>query len=270
MASVGAFDDETAVIEVAPGRFGARVEPAWNIGDNANGGYALSPVLRALAGLGHPDPLAVTTHFLRPLQPSADPADTAEVTVEVVRSGRTTTVARGTLAHRGRDRLTVLAAFGVLDPSAATDAEIEPSRPATPEPGECVDRSGLEQGVDLPILGRLDVRIHPGRAVAGGSDDAVMEGWIRFHDGTEPTALALALFADAFPPALYARFGRIGWVPTIELTVHVRRRPAPGWVQARFECDDLRDGRMIESGSLWDSTGALVARSRQLGLLLPA
>ena len=40
-------------------------------------------------------------------------------------------------------------------------------------------------------------------------------------------------------------------------------------MQARLECDDLTGGRMIETGSLWDSTGALVARSRQIGLLLP-
>ena len=94
------------------------------------------------------------------------------------------------------------------------------------------------------------------------------EGWIRFVDGTPPSTLALPLFADAFPPSLFSRFGRVGWVPTIELTVHVRRRPAPGWIQARFECDDLADGRMVESGTLWDSTGRVVARSRQLGLLL--
>ena len=30
--------------------------------------------------------------------------------------------------------------------------------------------------------------------------------------------------------------------------MHVRRRPAPGWVLARFECDDVDGGRMIESG----------------------
>ena len=95
-----------------------------------------------------------------------------------------------------------------------------------------------------------------------------MEGWIRFVDGTPPSTLSLPLFADAFPPSLFARYGRVGWVPTVELTVHVRRRPAPGWIQARFECDDLVDGRMVETGTLWDETGAVVARSRQLGLLL--
>ena len=50
--------------------------------------------------------------------------------------------------------------------------------------------------------------------------------------------------------------------------MQVRRRPVDGWVRARFECDDVDGGRMIESGTLWDDSGAVVARSRQLGLLL--
>ena len=37
------------------------------INDNANGGYLLTPALRAIQELtGHPDPLTVTTHFFRP------------------------------------------------------------------------------------------------------------------------------------------------------------------------------------------------------------
>jgi acyl-CoA thioesterase len=62
--------------------------------------------------------------------------------------------------------------------------------------------------------------------------------------------------------------GNIGRVPTVELTVHVRRQPAAGWLRGRFECDDLHQGRMIETGALWDSSGALVARCRQIGLLI--
>ena len=58
------------------------------------------------------------------------------------------------------------------------------------------------------------------------------------------------------------------WVPTIELTVHVRRRPASGWMFAHLACEDLSGGRMIESGMLWDSSGALIAQSRQLGLVM--
>ena len=264
---MGQFDDETRLERATDGVWTTTPSDRWNIGENANGGYASSPVLRALAEIGaHPDPLSVTTHFLRPLQPDGG---VAEVRAEVMRAGRTTSVLRGSLVHQGSERLTVVGAFGDLaEPASSAAGAIDPPPPPTPPPDECRDRSNLEQGVVLPILERLDVRIHPDRAVHAGSDDAVMEGWIRFSDGTDPSTLALPLFADAFPPSLFARFGRVGWVPTVELTVHVRRRPAPGWIQARFECDDLVDGRMVESGTLWDSTGAVVARSRQLGLLL--
>jgi len=169
------------------------------------------------------------------------------------------------LHHAGQDRLVVNAVFGdVGSPHAAV---ITVRAPDLPPPEECVAREGGAQGVELPIAGRVEVRIPPDRVV-GGSDEAVMEGWIRFVDGTPPSTMTLPLFADAFPPSLFPKLGRVGWVPTVELTVHVRRRPAEGWIQARLECDDLSGGRMIETGTLWDSTGQVVARSRQLGLLL--
>lgn len=264
---MGQFDDETGLVPAGAGVWTTTPSDRWNIGDNSNGGYALSPVLRAMGEVGaHPDPLSVTTHFLRPLQPDATPA---EVRAEVVRAGRTTSTVRGSLLHHGRERLTVVGALGDLsEPASAAPGAIDVPPPPTPPPDDCRDRADLEQGVVLPILERLDVRIHPDRAVHAGSDEAVMEGWIRFSDGTPPSTLSLPLFADAFPPSLFARFGRIGWVPTVELTVHVRRRPVDGWIQARFECDDLVAGRMVETGTLWDATGAVVARSRQIGLLL--
>ena len=76
------------------------------------------------------------------------------------------------------------------------------------------------------------------------------------------------LFCDTFPPSPFGQLGVVGWVPTVELTVHVRRRPEPGWILGRFRTDDLEQGRMIESGELWDSTGQLVAECRQIGLVM--
>ena len=266
---MGFFDDETAVESVTAGRWRAEFGDRWNIGASANGGYALTPVLRALHDLGgHADPISVTTHFLRPVQIGPGVLQAAEVRAELIRSGRTTSVARGSLVFDGREHLTVMAVFGELVPSEDPDPQITVAAPEIPPPDECIDRRLLDQGVDLPILDRLDVRIHPDRVTADRSKDPVMEGWIRFGDGTDPSTMALPLFADAFPPALFSKFGKVGWVPSVELTAHVRRRPAPGWVQARFDCDDLVDGRLIESGALWDHEGRLVARSRQLGLLL--
>ena len=258
------FDAETAVAPVGDGRWSARLSAGWNIADNSNGGYALTPVLRAMGSLvPQPDPISVTTHFLRPARGDTD----AEVTAAVVRSGRTVSTTRGALWQDGKQRLEVLAAFSDLA-TGGGGPEIAQPPPTIPPAADCVHRGRLEQGVDLPILSRVDVHVHPDHAPAGGSDRALIDGWIRFSDGTAPTVMALPFFADALPPSLYPLLGFVGWVPTVELTVQPRRIPAPGWLQVRQESHDLHDGRMIESGSLWDSTGALVATSRQIGLLL--
>ena len=259
---------ESSVRVVGEGHYAARLDAAWNIGNNANGGYAVLPALRAMLDLtAHPDPLSITVHYLRPAEGDGD----ADVIAGIVRAGRSTTNATATLAQDGTVRLVAHAVLGNLAEAAhgaAPDPGLTPAPPDLPPPDRCVDRRQLGQGVDLPILTRLDVRIRPEQVTPDPSSPAVVEGWIRFADGAPPETRWLPLLADAFPPALRTRMGPVGWVPTIELTVHVRRRPASGWLLARFECDDVEGGRMIETGTLWDSTGAVVARSRQLGLVL--
>lgn len=274
----GAADDGRGAGAAAPadaGRYTGHVHPSWNIGTNPNGGYLMA---LAVAGLRmrapqHPDPLSVTVHYLRPGLGGAR----CDVDARILRSGRTLSTGRATLIQDGTARLEVLAALGDLgDPAAPGGAPasgappaaaIEPPMPAMPPPQDCVARSGDAQGVVLPILDRVEVRLHPDEAGAGAAGRAQVTGWIRFRDGRPPDALAALLFADAFPPSVFGLLGMVGWVPTIELTVHVRRRPAPGWMLGRFTTADLADGRMIEDGALWDSAGRLVAQSRQLALL---
>jgi acyl-CoA thioesterase len=52
--------------------------------------------------------------------------------------------------------------------------------------------------------------------------------------------------------------------------VHLRRRPAAGWLLGQFWSHDLSDGRVVEDGALWDATGQLVVQSRQLALVRQA
>lgn len=259
------FDDETSVTRVDDNQYLAHVNGAWNIGDNPNGGYLVSIACTALAEiLPHPDPVSVTTHFLRPGSPDED----CEVAVEIIRIGRTLSTARATISQQGKDRIVVLAAFADLDQPAGVDANMTMPAPALVAPSECVERSGAIQGINLPITSRLKILLDPLLAAPGQSESAVMAGWIGFVDGRDPDSSCLGLFTDAFPPSPLARLGAIGWVPTLELTVHVIRRPAPGLIQAHFQTNSLRDGRMVESGALWDSEGHLVAQSRQLGLVI--
>ncbi len=243
----------------------ARVSGSWNIGENPNGGYLLSLVMLAIEkATGLVDPLSVTAHFLRPGAPDAD----ALIEVNIVRSGRTMTTVRAILRQEGKERLIVTAGVGELAGDVPeSEYNIAPNCPEIPSPNDCLDRAALAQGVDLSLLSKVDVRIHPDDAVVNPDGPALVRGWIRHRDGAAPTSRSLVVFADAFPPSLFSRFGRVGWVPTIELTVHVRARPCAGWIQTEFAVDDLIHGRFIESGTLWDSEGQVVARSRQLGLL---
>lgn len=259
------FDIETRCTPIDESSWAAKLSERWNIGDKSNGGYLVGIVLRALSELSeNPDPITISSHFLRP----GIGNEPGIVRAEVVKHGRTMTTLRGVLEQEGKKRVEVLAGFGNLG-QERSDRNLEVAPPEMPDPEDCVPRIDLEQGVYLPILDRVDVRIRPDQAVAGNSKDAVVSGWIRFEDGREPDVMALPLFADAFPPSLFAKYGYIGWVPTLELTVHVRRRPSPGWVLASFETDDLHNGLFIETGTLWDSEGRLVARSRQLAMLRP-
>lgn len=263
--AMSGFARETAIVAEGAGRWRCRLDDAWNIGATPNGGYALTPVLRAMRELaGKPDPLAVTAHFLRPARAGTD----AVVEGQLLRQGRSTATVTASLVQDDAQRVVVIAAFGDVTTGAAEPNIALPPPDDLPPPEACVPRSELQQGVELAIASRLAVRVHPADAASATSATAQVRGWIRFLDHTAPDTMALPLFADAFPPAVFPALGRVGWVPTVELTVHVRRRPVPGWIRAWFVCDDLSGGRLIETGVLWDDTGAVVARSRQLGLLL--
>lgn len=278
IAQDSVFARETGLVATAAGVWQGHITSSWNIGDNPNGGYLVAVVLGAIAQLSteHPDPLSVTTHFLRPGVPDA-PCD---VEVDLIRRGRTLTTARARLIQQGKPRLEVLAAFGDLGVSTAEKSPVTLVAPELPSPLDCPERSGSAQGVELPILDRVEIRVNPadaplaaqplgdGAAPSSGGGRAEISGWIRLRDQTPTSSIAAVAFTDAFPPALFGLLGVIGWVPTIELTVHVRRRPATPWLRGRFVTDDLQGSRMIESGALWDEEGNLVAQSRQLGLLL--
>jgi hypothetical protein len=79
--------------------------------------------------------------------------------------------------------------------------------------------------------------------------------------------MAMLLATDAFPPAIFNVMGTPGWVPTVELTAHVRANPAPGPLRCVFSSRFVQGGMFEEDGELWDSRGVLVCQSRQIGLV---
>jgi acyl-CoA thioesterase len=263
------FDLDTAVTRVGDGRWAAVITDRWHIGENPNGGYVLAVAVRAMGeavrgAAGHPHPLTVTGHFLRPGEPGP-----ASIDVEVVRIGRTLSTATAALVQRGKERLRVVATFGDLA-SASGPTVITGQPPPLADPEDCPDRIP-DPFQAMSVLDRIDTRLDPatGWMRERPTGVAVAEGWLRFADGREPDVSSLPFFADALPPAVFELMRERVWVPTVELTVHIRGVPAPGWLRVSHRSRFVIDGLFEEDGEIWDSTGRLVAMSRQLAMFFP-
>jgi acyl-CoA thioesterase len=256
------FDLATAVAAADGRGYGATVDGGWTIGGRPNGGYLLAIATRAaLAEAAHPDPLAVSAHFLSPPAPGP-----ATVAVERLRAGRSVSVLRATLGQGGAARLEALVTAGQLD-GAAEPLWRAGGAPELPPPDRCVPgRPELPGGMRVPILDHLDLRLDPatmGWAVGRPGGRLEMRGWVRFHDGRPPDPLGLLQALDALPPTSF-ELGISAWAPTVEMTAYVRRPPAPGWLACVARGRLLQGGWFDEEAEVWDQRGALVAQSCQL------
>ncbi|MEU9441755.1 thioesterase family protein [Streptomyces sp. NPDC048304] len=262
------FDRDTAVTRREPGVYDIDLSAGWTIINAVNGGYLLAVLGRALADtLPHPDPFTVTAHYLTASQPGP-----AVVRTETVRTGRTLSTGQASLFQyddEGHDveRIRVLASYGDLT-ALPDDVRTTATPPPIPPLDQCF---GPEDG-PAPVEGssaitdRLMLKLDPatlGWALGAPSGKGEMRAWFGLADGRAADPLSLLLAVDALPPTAF-ELGLKGWVPTVELTVHVRRRPAPGPLRVSITTRNLAGGFLEEDAEIWDSTDHLVAQSRQL------
>jgi len=263
---VGEFEFDTGSrLSGAGPAFATDLPGDWGGGPGVNGGFMLALCTRALARvLPFPDPLVVSGFYLRP--GSAGPA---QVTTEVIRAGKTTAFGAATLWRDGKEVLRATAAF--TDLAQAAEGSPGPAfsagaAPGLPPPERCFAlEAGSARGIT--IAGHFDYRLAaaPGWLRGEPTGDPRQAFWMRFRDGREPDLMSLPLFVDAAAPAVL-ELGAVS--TTVELTVHLRARPAPGWLACRAWTRYVGGGYHEEDFEAWDSAGTLVAQSRQLALLL--
>ena len=140
--------------------------------------------------------------------------------------------------------------------------------PALPPPAECVGVPVGSFGL-ASIAERIEFRSAelPGWFRGQPSGRPASEFWMRFADGREADLLSLPLLVDSTAPSVL----ELGaGSTTIQLTVHLRAHPAPGWLACRATTRFVSNGYHEEDFEVWDSAGTLVAQSRQLALVLPS
>ncbi|MFE7902299.1 thioesterase family protein [Streptomyces sp. NPDC057424] len=262
------FDRDTALTLRAPGVYDIDLSAGWTIISAVNGGYLLAVLGRALAdALPHADPFTISAHYLTASQPGP-----AVVRTDVVRTGRTLSTGQASLFQyddEGREveRIRVLASYGDLD-TLPDDVRTTARPPAIPPLEHCFGPEDGPAPVDgsSAIADRLMLKLDPstlGWALGQPSGKGEMRAWFGLKDGRDPDPFSLLLAVDALPPTAF-EIGLKGWVPTVELTVHVRCRPAPGPLRVSITTRNLSGGFLEEDAEVWDSADRLVAQSRQL------
>jgi acyl-CoA thioesterase len=236
---------------------------AWAYGAGVlHGGWLLETIAGlALEHTAHPHPLAVSAHYV-----AAPRVGPGTVEVETVREGRSVASLRARLTQEGRSKVEVLLTAGRLPGPEVAPYLVEASPPSLPSPEECLRHT---PSADMPrngITEQLDVLMDPATAgflhgAPGGS--AEVRAWVRSASGREPDPLLLLTISDALPPVSFD-LAIPGWVPTLELTVHLRAVPAAGWLRCVQRARLLHGGWLDEECEVWDSAGRLVVQARQL------
>ncbi|GAA4909882.1 acyl-coenzyme A thioesterase PaaI-like protein [Nonomuraea thailandensis] len=254
------FDEATQAIRVDENTYDVCLDPGYAIGGPLNGGYLMAVILRAAVDASpFEHPVSQTAQFLK--APVAGPA---QVRIEPLKAGRTAAFARATLVQDG-----VAQIEGLI--TTATLQDVEPvyrDEPAheLPPIGDCLKLPEPKPESGMTLNAQMDLLFDPptiGWLKGEPTGRPESRAYFRMAEPQDPDPYVLAMAVDALPPVVFSAGGR-GWAPTVDLTWHLRALPAPGWLTLLGSGRLVSDGWFDEEVEVRDSTGRLVAQSRQL------
>jgi acyl-CoA thioesterase len=254
-----------SAVSGGPGRWAADLEEGWDIFGVTNGGYLMSIATRAMeAETDGRELISTTGSFMNPATPG--PVD---ITVEVLKRGRSLSTLRATLSREGRDLVFVTGVYADPDRPIHEGRLSRGRPPALPPPDECLlTEPASDAPIPPPFTGKVELRISPEDVESfGASAEARTRGWFRLRDEEPLSAHAVVLATDSFPPAIFNSNLAVGWTPTVDLTIQIRNPSPTGWLACQYTTRFVSGGMLEEDGELWDEDGNLVALSRQLALV---
>ncbi|MED7926892.1 thioesterase family protein [Nonomuraea sp. LP-02] len=254
------FDEATQAIKIDDTTYDVCLDPGYSIGGPLNGGYLMAVILRAVVDASpFEHPVSTTAQFLKAPVPGP-----AQVRVEPLKAGRTAAFARATLVQDGTAKIEGLITTATLSGAAPDyhDDEVHPMPPVE----DCLRLPDPKPESGMTLNAQMELRFDPptiGWLKGEPTGRPESRAYFRMAEPQDPDPYVLALAVDALPPVVFSAGAR-GWAPTVDLTWHLRALPAPGWLTLIGGGRMISDGWFDEEVEVRDSTGRLVAQSRQL------
>lgn len=258
------FLSDTSVRKIEDNFYKGELTDAWSIDGAANGGYSMAIAARALSDcLYHKDPLSITGHYLARAEPG--PVD---LHIEKLSEGKSISNATLKFIQFGEERIRFTASFTDFDKSKG-DTLYERKALEFPSINDCIKMPYVD-GFTPTLEKQIDRVFTPNSNwwdEERPRDRAQLDAYYSWPNQEPIDLFSLVFFLDTMPPPVFNRLGSRGWVPSIELTVHLRGIPASGPVKMRGKTDFVINGFLGEEDEIWDSQGNLVAEARQMAKL---
>ncbi|MBF6141161.1 thioesterase family protein [Nocardia farcinica] len=256
------------------GRYRGVIDPVWTIGPKVHGGTMVAASAAAATAWLRADgsapagmaPIAASSDFLGAPEPG-------EVGYEVRtrKIGRQICLVDVTLTQNDTAKVRTAFTFGRLDDAEPRFAHRHDDMPVEP-PAGAMEYEGSPLGKVVNVAKGADLALDRewARFLDGEQGVPRLRMWIRPFEGDQrdpDVAAYFAMMAADMSPPVPMNLGHFGWAPTVQMTTYLRRRPAPGWLRVVATTQEV-GARMFDCDQLvLDSTGAVVAQSRQLALL---
>lgn len=258
------FRQDIQTSKKADGHFQGKVSDNWSVNGVPNGGYLMALMANALLQqTERKAPVVFTANYLN----RTDPGEISIVNDVMVQSkqfdrrqvGLIQTDKNGVEKERVRAMVTLMSHY-----DEAAETRYESHAP------DILPRSECQRMIPFPgysifsnVIGLMEPSSF-GWMAGDLGENSEHRGWLRLKDEQEWDVESILLASDAFPPPVLASQGLVAWVPTIELSVQIRRIPTTRWLKCVFRSKYITGGLVEEDGEIWDEDGNLVAVSRQL------
>jgi hypothetical protein len=253
------FDHDILFLPDEPLSFCGQITDNWSINGIADGGYLMAMLAKAM--MQHSEMKStpiITANFLN----RCEPGD-AEILIEKMSASRQFNRFQGRLRQKGKEKIRAFGTFSDENRECLLES-CEASCPEIAELGKCLP---VPEIPNYSLFNQLDVRLDPactGWLSGKLSAKSASKGYIKFKENRTFDVPSILLIADSFPPAILSSQGMVAWVPTIELSVNIRKIPTTDWLKCSFRTRFITCGLLEEDGEIWDQKNELIAISRQI------